>query len=187
MAITTPSRPDKLPRRTSPRRESAPRSLLAPPLAPMSDDSGLSAEAIRDIATAVATAMTSARSSRTPDYSKYQIFTATGDPRITERAFGRPIIKAFIIEIFFVLSELSIFLAMLREAHDFVPSLTLKPFPGWVPPPASDYTGVSVPGDIRSRLYRTIRAHLADGPILAVLQQVFEDTSDPPLPMAYFF
>ena len=152
MAITTPSRPDKLPGRASPRRESAPRSLLAPPLAPMSDDSGLSAEAIRDIATAVATAMTSARSSRTPDYSKYQIFTATGDPRITERAFGRPIIKASITEVFFVLSELSIFLAMLHEAHDFVPSLTLKPFPGWVPPPASDYTNVSIPGDIRSRL-----------------------------------
>ena len=109
----------------------------------MSDDSGLSAEAIRDIATAVATAMTTARSTKTPDYSKYQIFTATGDQSITERAFGRPIIKSFIIEVFFVLSELSILLAMLREAHDFVPSLTLKPFPGWTPPPASDYTGVS--------------------------------------------
>ena len=96
----------------------------------MTDDSGLSADAIRDIATAVATAMTTARSTKTPDYSKYQIFTATGDQRITERAFGRPIIKSFIIEVFFVLSELSILLAMLREAHDFVPSLTLKPFPG---------------------------------------------------------
>ena len=143
----------------------------------MSDDSGLSAEAIRDIATAVATAMTTARPTRTPAYSKYQIFTATGDPRITERAFGRPIIKSFIIEVFFVLSELSLLSAMLREAHDFVPSLTLKPFPGWTPPSPATYTGFVLPSDLRSKLYRAIRAHLADGPILAVLQQVFEDTS----------
>ena len=151
----------------------------------MSD--GLSAEAIRDVAAAVATTMTTARSSRSPGYSKYQIFTATGDQCITERAFGHPIIKSFIIEVLFVLSELSLLLAMAREAHDFVPSLTLKPFPGWTPPNASEYTGVAIPGDLRSRLYRTICAHLADGPILSVLQQVFEDTSTPPLPIAYFF